>query len=194
MGGTFTLHLIRHASTAGNAARQYIGWTDETIVPFEAEGFSGILDVWGSDMQRCRQTAEILFPSAVYHADPNWRECHFGEWEQKTYAQLEQIQEYRNWIDDPFKWTPPGGESMERLSMRVEQAVLELPKGTEFIVVTHGGPIRYLIARGKREAFRGQIALHGHCHTLVWESRQAFKEGAPCISFSVEPLMANANM
>jgi alpha-ribazole phosphatase len=194
MDGTFILHLIRHAPTAGNKKKRYIGWTDEPVMPFKASGFPEITEVWGSDLQRCRQTADIIFPNAVYHADPNWRECHFGEWEKKTYEQLKQVEEYRQWIDDPFGCTPPGGESLNALSRRVEQAVRGLPGGNRFTILTHGGPIRYLMARGKKEPFQNQTALHGYSHTLVWKNRQSYEEGAPCTSFSVEPLMASATM
>jgi len=194
MDGAFILHLIRHAPTSGNQARQYIGWTDEPVMPFKAKAFPEITEVWGSDLLRCRQTAEILFPNAAYHAEPNWRECHFGEWEQKTYAQLEGIAAYRNWIDDPVRCAPPGGESLKVLAERVERAVQALPDKQEFTIVAHGGPIRYLAGRAKKEAFERQTALHGYCYTFVWQNRQAFKEGAACISFSAEPLTANANM
>ncbi|MDN7241822.1 histidine phosphatase family protein [Planococcus sp. N028] len=194
MDGTFVLHLIRHAQTLGNQEKQYIGWTNQPVMPFEAQAFPEVTEVWGSDLLRCRQTAKVLFPNAFYHADANWRECHFGEWEQKTYAQLEMIEAYRNWIDDPFHIAPPGGESLEVLGERVERAVHALPDGKEFLILTHGGPIRYLAGRAKKETFWEQQALHGYRYTLVWQNRQAFKEGAPCISFSAEPLMANASM
>lgn len=194
MGGLFVLHLIRHAPTAGNQAKQYIGWTDEPVLPFKAPAYPEVKRVWGSDLQRCRQTAEVLFPNAVYHSDSDWRECHFGDWEKKTYAELESLKAYRNWIDDPFHCQPPGGESLDQVAVRVEQAVRSLPSGEEFRIVAHGGPIRYLLARAKKEAFWNQTVLHAHCYTLVWQNRQAFEEGAQCTSFSAAPLMANGNM
>lgn len=194
MDSAFVLHLIRHAPTLGNQAKRYIGWTDEKIMPFEAAQFPEVMDVWGSDLQRCRQTAEILFPNALYHPDANWRECHFGDWEQKTYDQLEGIQAYRDWIDDPVACAPPKGENLQMLAGRIEQAVRRLPAGNNFTIVTHGGPIRYLAARAKKQEFREQIALHGYCYTLGWKNRQAFEEGAACTLFLAEPLMANANL
>jgi alpha-ribazole phosphatase len=194
MDSLFILHLIRHAPTTGNLAKQYIGWTDEPVMPFDASGFPEVEEVWGSDLQRCRQTAEVLFPNAVYHPDANWRECYFGEWEQKTYAELKDVEAYRKWIDDPFLNSPPGGETLNRVARRVVEAVHALPKRKEFTVMTHGGPIRYLLARAKQEAFWEQAALHGYRYTLTWENRQAFEEEAQCTSFSAEPLMANASM
>ncbi|MGI2327766.1 histidine phosphatase family protein [Planococcus sp. YIM B11945] len=194
MDDAFILHLIRHAPTRGNKLKQYIGWTDEPVLEFEAKVFPDVAEVWGSDLLRCRQTAKRLFPNACYQANADFRECHFGEWEQKTYAQLEQDNAYRKWIDDPYSYSPPAGESLAEMAARVERAVLALPAGYEFTVVAHGGPIRYLMARGKQTMFQQQLALHGTRHTLVWQNRQAFKEGVACISCSAEPLMANATL
>lgn len=194
MDGTFILHLIRHAPTAGNAARQYIGWTDESVLAFEPLAEPTIEHVWGSDLKRCRQTAELLFPNADYHADRNWRECHFGGWERKTYAELQHDEHYRSWIDDPMGIMPPGGESLTAMSDRIEQAVKALPAGNEFTIVTHGGPIRYLLSLATGRPFQQQTALHGHRHSLSWRNREAFEEGQVCESFSVEPLTANANL
>lgn len=194
MDSTFILHLIRHAPTAGNTLKQYIGWTDEPVLAFEPLVDLTLELVWGSDLKRCRQTAAILFPKADYHEDRNWRECHFGGWERKTYAELEHDKHYRSWIDDPGGTVPPGGESLTDMSHRVEQALAVLPGGNEFTIVTHGGPIRYLLSKANGRTFQQQTALHGHRHTLIWENRKAFKEGQTCISFSVEPLTVNANL
>ncbi|PSL40594.1 alpha-ribazole phosphatase [Planomicrobium soli] len=193
MDSLFILHLIRHAPTLGNQEKRYIGWTDEPVVAFKATPFPEVEEVWGSDLQRCRQTAEVLFPAALYHPDADWRECNFGEWEQKTYAELEKVEAYRNWLDDPFRITPPSGENLDSVARRVERAVRSLPVKKEFTIVTHGGPIRYLQARGKQEAFWDQTALHGYRYTLAWKNRQAFEEGTRCTLFSAAPLMANAN-
>lgn len=193
MDSAFILHLIRHAPTRGNGLKQYIGWTDEPVSSFSASGNPDVQRVWGSDLLRCRQTAELLFPNAVYHADPNLRECHFGEWERKTYDELKTDQCYRAWIDNPLELAPPGGESLSEVMRRVDRAVGSLPIGKEFYIVAHGGPIRYLMAKSKGESFREQTVLHGHCYTLVWASRRDYEEGKPCTSYSVEPLMASAN-
>lgn len=193
MDGLFVLHLIRHAPTAGNKEKQYIGWTDEPVLSFKAPVDSGLREVWGSDLLRCRQTAAVLFPEAVYHASLDWRECNFGTWEQKTYEQLQHDPHYRSWIDDPMNTVPPGGESLEGLTKRIDRAVRALPEGNEFTVITHGGPVRWLAAQATGGAFHQQAALHGHCYSIVWQNRKACEEGQRCISFSVEPLTANAS-
>lgn len=187
----FVLRLIRHAATRGNQQQRYIGWTDEAILPFDAVPDLELETVIGSDLKRCRQTAAILYPNAAYVANRDLRECHFGKWEMQTYEELKDIQLYRNWIDDPWNIRPPGGESLADMAERVERGLRKLPGGSEVTLVLHGGPIRYLMAQAFGENFQDQIALHGGCHTLTWQNRQAFEERALCTSFSVEPLTAN---
>ncbi|ANU27443.1 histidine phosphatase family protein [Planococcus versutus] len=191
MDEPFVLSLIRHAPTRGNEQKRYIGWTDESILPFDAKADLQLQSVMGSDLRRCRETAAMLFPNAVYRANRNLRECHFGQWEMKTYQELKDNQLYRDWIKDPWNITPPDGESLKDMAERVEQAMRKLPSGNEVTLVLHGGPIRYLLAKALGENFQDQVALHGGCHRLTWQSRQAFEERTLCTSFSVEPLTAN---
>ncbi|OED33301.1 histidine phosphatase family protein [Planococcus maritimus] len=194
MGNAFVLHLIRHAPTAGNRRKAYIGWTDEPILPFEAQATHATPLVFGSDLLRCRQTAQSLFPNARYEADANLRELNFGDWEGKTYDDLQSIKRYREWIDDPLAVQPPNGESFQQLAERIDRAIGAFPEKGNFILVTHGGPIRYLLAKANGGEFFSQQAAHGQCYTVAWASKSAYKEGQPCISFSAEPLTANANM
>ncbi|RNF40049.1 histidine phosphatase family protein [Planococcus salinus] len=194
MDRRFALNLIRHLPTAGNSQKKYIGWTDEPILPVQVEPVPHLKEVWGSDLQRCRQTASLLFPAAAYYEDSGWRECNFGAWEEKTYNQLVQDPLYRNWIDDPYRFTPPDGESLEALAKRIDQTIKSMPDREEFTVVTHGGPIRYLLAKATGGKFQEQKAHLGYSHRLVWKSRSAYEEGALCTSFSVEPLTESGNM
>lgn len=194
MDSTFILKLIRHAPTAGNVAKKYIGWTDEPILPFQAVPDFDVANVWGSDLLRCRQTAVQLFPTACYHADPDWRECHFGRWEGKTYAQLEYDETYQRWIDDPNGVVPPDGECLADVAMRISRAVCSLPHGGKHIIITHGGPIRLLLMQGNGGSFWEQPARHGICYTLTWRSRREYEEGARCISYSAASITANGNM
>lgn len=194
MEHAFVLDLIRHFPTEGNGLKKYIGWTDEPIMPIQVTPIPHMKEVWGSDLLRCRQTAALLFPYAEYHASDNWRECNFGLWEEQTYIQLAGNPEYRNWIDDPYETTPPQGESLQMMAHRIDRAVASLPERETLTVITHGGPIRYLASRATGRDFRQQTAWHGHRHRMVWENRNAFKEGALCTSFSVEPLMAKSDM
>ncbi|QTD40726.1 histidine phosphatase family protein [Sporosarcina sp. Te-1] len=192
------LYLIRHLPTAGNEKRRYIGWTDEPIVSGHGRSrlhsFGNVETVYGSDLLRARQSAAVYFPEAAYVADSRWRECHFGEFEGKTYAELEMDEDYRAWLDDPRGVAPRGGERLAEVEARVRAALVDVPSGS--IVVTHGGPIRSMLscysADGPAEFWTWSVP-HGSVWKLVWRDYEDVKEGLPCISLSEVPITENGN-
>ena len=150
--------------------------------------------VYGSDLLRSRQSAALYFPESSFEADAGWRECNFGDFEGKTYADLEKNKNYRNWIDDPYMNAPSGGESLAQVEGRVLSALRRLPN--EAVVVTHGGPIRILLTKYSPEekGFWLWKVPHGSGYRLEWESREAFEEGKRCTSLSVVPITAKEIM
>ena len=82
MDRTFTVTLIRHLPTKGNISKQYIGWTDEPILEDiqVKKREMRIGQVIGSDLIRCKQTAELLFENSPYISTEKLRECSFGSW------------------------------------------------------------------------------------------------------------------
>ncbi|CAM3136669.1 histidine phosphatase family protein [Filibacter tadaridae] len=196
MADSFVLHLVRHLPTQGNEDRKYIGWTDEPILesakavhPLALARF-----VCGSDLLRARQTAALYFPNERYKEDCNFRECNFGEFEGKTYADLEKDTDYRQWIDDPYANAPRGGESLVEVENRVMSALKMVPK--DAIIVTHGGPIRIILTKFSpiQNEFWSWKIPRGYCYRLEWENQRAFKEGQACISISAVPTTANGTM
>lgn len=197
MASGFVLYLIRHLPTLGNKERKYIGWTDEPIL--ESANCNWRLPeapkhVYSSDLRRAKQSAARYFPQASIETAASWRECNFGEFEGKTYAELENNKDYRNWIDDPYAFAPRGGESLTDLEMRVVAAVKQLPN--QAVVVTHGGPIRAVLTKFSPEekGFWSWDIPHGTGYRLEWESDKAFEEGKSCTSISAVPITANETM
>ncbi|MFS0690510.1 histidine phosphatase family protein [Sporosarcina sp. 179-K 8C2 HS] len=197
MASDHRLYLIRHLPTAGNRERKYIGWTDEPIEPVEGVAnyrfaHSGI--VYGSDLLRARQSAALSMPDSNYVADARLRECHFGEFEGKTYAELEMVRDYRNWLDDPYSFAPRGGESLADVEKRVMDALVSLPNGA--VVVTHGGPIRITLTRFSpepRDFWSWQIP-HGSIWKFEWRNHDELKEGGRCVSLSEVPITGKGSM
>lgn len=191
MDDRFVLHVIRHLPTMGNEQRKYIGWTDEPIVATDVRYVAPAQVVVGSDLLRARQTAALYYPGVMYEANQNWRECHFGDFEGKIYADLEEDIDYRRWIDDPYRYAPRGGESLAALEQRVLSALKHVTNGT--VIVTHGGPIRLLLAKFSPVVgeFWSWSIPHGTGYRLEWASEQVFKEGQRCISLSAVLVTAN---
>lgn len=196
MATAFRLTVIRHLPTMGNQRKEYIGWTDESILAVEQDAYHLPWQpeiVYGSDLRRCQQSAAVYFPNANYVAHKGLRESHFGAWEGKTYAQLKEEEAYRQWIDDPFTHRPPAGESIDQVETRLLQALYGLPSGQDHqIIVTHGGPIRLLLTMFSPQPtdFWAWTIPHGTAWQLVWTDERAFREGKRCTSILAVPLMA----
>lgn len=199
MACRFSLTLIRHMPTAGNIRRQYIGWTDESILPVsENMAFPWHPSVvYGSDLRRCIESARLYFPSANYQGDQRLRESFFGEWEGKTYEMLKDNDRYRSWIDEPTMRKPPNGESLQEVEARVLAALGDLPEGENgYFIVTHGGPIRILLTKFSpdEQDFWSWKIPHQSAWRLEWENEKAFKERRKCVSLSVVPIMGKERM
>ena len=94
---TYQIHLIRHGLTDENEKGKYIGSTD---VPLSQKGikllkkyseeydYPGAPIVYSSPLQRCVQTAGILYPAITPKIIGGLAECSFGDWEGKTGADL----------------------------------------------------------------------------------------------------------
>lgn len=132
--GMMELVMIRHGRTKGNTENRYIGTTDEPLLASEAERLLAkretleemrmdhpdILLV--SPMRRCLETAAILFPESEPVIVPAFRECDFGEFENKNYQELSGNVDYQRWIDSGGRLPFPGGESMSSFQERVCRA------------------------------------------------------------------------
>ena len=180
------LYLIRHWKTKGNLEKRYIGTTDEPILSGSER------DLWEkrlhrilpdvscvavSPMKRCRESAELLFPGKKQEVCDAFRECDFGQFENRNYEELKNRPEYQRWIDSGGMEAFPGGESRERFAGRcVEgfvQKVTELQerKIERAAFVVHGGTIMAILEwlDHKQRPFYQWQAENGDC--LLCENR-----------------------
>ena len=199
MDGSFVLYLIRHLETAANREKRYVGWTDVPVCTDAGPvGFRPDL-ITGSDLIRCRQTAAHLFPGQVYRPDADFRECHFGDWEMKTYEYLKSIPAYRRWITDPAVRCPPGGERFSEIEARLDKGLVRLRERAGIhsaAVVSHGGPIRLMLSKlaPAETPFNDWVVPAGSLHVLRWADKTQWEAGARCTFFSAEPITENGNM
>ena len=102
--------LIRHGKTYGNTLGRYIGITDEELCLEGREELAALREsgqyrsirpdlVYVSPLRRCRQTAELLFPGVPQEICRDFRECDFGEFENKNYKELSGNPAYQAWVD-----------------------------------------------------------------------------------------------
>lgn len=159
------LTLLRHGATVSNATHRYLGRTEE---PLSAEGrrqleeklqrgcYSSCDLVFSSPMERCLQTAALLYPGQEPILIPEWTEMDFGRFEGKNYRELSGDREYQAWIDSNGTLPFPGGESREAFTERSlqgfyrVQAILQgqamLQGQQEIAAVVHGGTIMALLS------------------------------------------------
>lgn len=188
--------------TAENEKRAYIGWTN---TPLSESGrkelltanrhFFPIDKVYCSDLVRCTETANILFPNQSISMLEQLREINFGKWEGKTYEELKDEAVYQGWLEEPINGCPPEGESFHKFSLRVldgwekvREDMLQLGV-SHSAIVAHGGVMRCLLTHLtalNRPFFEWEVPF-GSGYQLIW-SDDAFRRGLACTSLQVVPI------
>jgi alpha-ribazole phosphatase len=146
-----TLWLIRHGPTH---AKSFVGWTDlpadlsDTAAIARLESALPRVPLISSDLSRAVHTGSaIQGPRPRLPHDPRLRETHFGDWENLSWAEIQQRDTdlARRVFESPGDIAPPGGESWNRFSARVHAGVAALQGET--IVVAHMGVILALLQK-----------------------------------------------
>jgi alpha-ribazole phosphatase len=156
-----TVYLVRHGSVVGAETRRFIGHLDVPLSPLGIAQLDGLARrlkdvafdaIYCSDLQRTRQSAEIL---AAPHEltpvrDPALREFAMGEWDGLTAEQIRahDRRAFEAWMGDVGRFQFPGGESLPDLIARAVpafEAVVARHAGGTVAVVAHGGSNRAIL-------------------------------------------------
>lgn len=108
-----------------------------------------------SDLRRARESAEIVGAhwGMEVVVDSRLRELHFGEWEGRSWTELEQTDGARlgRWMRDWAREPVPGGESFLDLVGRASRWLEEWAENSkaagDTLVVAHAGSIRAILCR-----------------------------------------------
>ena len=102
--------------------------------------------IYTSPLQRCEQLARRL-NAPQFRVDARLRELHFGDWEMRAWDDIPP-KETTSWMNDFVKVACPNGESYQALAARVQAFWEQLRQEdvATVAVVTHGGPIRVMLA------------------------------------------------
>ncbi|MDO4804032.1 MAG: histidine phosphatase family protein [Lachnospiraceae bacterium] len=173
------LTFIRHGETKGNLEGRYVGRTDE---PLCDKGRENLLArkargeyppepqmVFVSPLQRCRQSAEIIYPNAEPFPVSEFVECDFGDFEMKNYDELSGDPAYQEWIDSGGTAPFPNGESMDQVKTRVLRGfyrALEQMGGKDACFVVHGGTIMAILSIIVGGEFYERRLANGECVTV----------------------------
>ena len=169
-----TIYLVRHGSTEWNETKRAQGLADIGLseegrrqAKAAAEKLADLhIDaVFASDLERAVDTAQaIAAPRGLeVQTDPAFREIDQGEWTGLPIAEIEE-----RW---PDLWggarhytRRPGGEAPHEVSARALEGLRRIveayPEGT-VVVVSHGGPLRWLSAAAMGWDERESARLRG---------------------------------
>ena len=157
----YHISLIRHGRTDANDRGLYIGTTDYPLSDVGRNELYDQLDrfvypkverVYASPLQRCTESAEILFPDRELVIAEEFHELHFGRFEGKSADELINDPDYRTWLKGGMDAKPPEGESGAELCLRtyygLNRLLFEMMQEelTHIAIVTHGGVISNALA------------------------------------------------
>lgn len=205
MARRVAITLIRHGITKNNREKRYQGWADHSLLPEEKKRLGGSKQIFekmdavvSSDLKRCIETANLLFPYKRPILDKRLREMHFGDFDNKTYEQLKNCEPYRKWVEQAFQPAPPNGESFQTFTARIqegwEDAIKQFnnEKINNLAIVTHAGVIRFFLEKYApiQKTYWEWRVENGYGYRLIASTGQ-LRRGERCISFSEVPLMEN---
>lgn len=154
------IDLIRHGEPAGG--QRYRGHRVDD--PLTEKGWSQMWNSVGeyqkwthiitSPLQRCQAFALSLskrlnIPVIV---ESRFKEVGFGRWEGLSHEEVRnnRAEEFQAFITDPVNCRPEGAEPLDTFLQRVSAAyedVIKLNQNNHYLIVTHAGVIRAIIAK-----------------------------------------------
>lgn len=178
---------IRHGETAWNVDTRLQGHLDIALNTTgiwqagrvaQALADESIDAVYASDLLRAWQTANAIAHAtdSPLTAHQGLRERGFGEFEGKTYAEIEATwpEASQQWRKREPHWAPPGGESLTAMRERVLTTASTLAQahiGGQIVLVAHGGvmDILYRLATGQElQAPRSWQLGNAAINRLLW--------------------------
>lgn len=157
----YYLYLIRHGLTQGNLDGKYIGQTDLSLCPSGSQTIRDLVSqevypevgkVYSSPLARCLETAEIIYPEQKLMIIDEIGEMNFGEFENKTQQQLQDLPEYAQWLRGGADACPPQGEKFGDFTLRCIEGLdvifsdMMRNDVQRAACVTHAGVITNLLA------------------------------------------------
>lgn len=193
---TYKIFLLRHGLTSANLEGKYIGDTDidlceegaaELISLMQEFEYPNVGRVYTSPLKRAIQTARLIYPQMTPVTVENLREYSFGEFENKTIAELENTDEFVEWVKSNQEITPKGGEKMSAFKKRIVEGLDLVIKDmmrdqvSEAALITHAGvimsilslcgvpkrlPLEWAVQSGKGYTLMVNAALWGNTNSI----------------------------
>jgi probable phosphoglycerate mutase len=146
--------LVRHGQTHANVEQIWHGVTDTPLTDrgqhqaalvgqYINDHFAPLSGVYASQLQRARHTAEAIaqYADLTIQFDTRLQEVDNGDWEEVSYADLQQKHNYWHNIIREEDYRAPGGESRREVTRRMLASLSEIAehhRKETVTVVSHG--------------------------------------------------------
>ncbi|SHN86936.1 histidine phosphatase family protein [Desulfitobacterium chlororespirans] len=155
------IYLIRHGQTKWNLLKKMQGSKDSKLTD---QGIKQAImlgkklkpvkfnKIYSSSATRTMETSGFIFPSMEVCYSTSLNEIAMGEWEGRTYTQIEKMnpKEWHNFFNDPFNYNPSkGGESFAKLKNRLKQFIYTerlFSQEGNIAIVSHRITLRMLLS------------------------------------------------
>ena len=145
--------FVRHAQSEYNKKKLFTGWHDPELTEhgihiaheLKEELYGIKFDmVYSSPLKRALSTAKILIDDQEIIVDDRLKERSYGDWSAKNKEDVKRSEGEASYYAARRGWetSPPNGESLKDVSLRVDPFIKELPDHGNILVVSHGNTIR----------------------------------------------------
>lgn len=162
MSDPLALYLVRHGQTACSRESRFCGsGIDAPLLPVGEEMADALARhyaalpwaaIYASPAKRARDTAAPLAgrAGADVRIEDGLREIAYGEWEGllEPEVRAHSPRAFADWLRDPGRFGPPGGESGEAIAARamaVVRSIRERHPSGNVMAVSHKATIRVLV-------------------------------------------------
>lgn len=154
------IYLLRHGETEYGKEKRYLGHTDCKLSEEgkeQAKYLGGIFarnkviihDIFSSDLARCKDTINIVFPNQNVTFLEQLRELNMGDWDGLTFDEVKSkyAEEYIKRGENIGGFIPRNGESFEKCQKRAVDIFRDIINSTEgnIAICSHAGFIRTLL-------------------------------------------------
>lgn len=149
--------LIRHGKTMANEKRLYCGKTDLSLSNNGVAELKTLKknltypkcdDYYTSGAKRANETFKVLYDNNEFTKLKGFFEYDFGDFEMKSYEDLQEDKSYIKWITDEYgEVSCPNGESKNNYRKRIKDEfisfinIIKKKKLKSVLLVSHGGTI-----------------------------------------------------
>lgn len=154
-----TFYIVRHGETENNRAKRLSGWIDTPLTSSGLDAVQKVIaklrnvrvdEIYSSDVGRAFITAYIIARGLSFDKEiqrlPGLREVNYGD-----AANMLSADAYKLYpkLDRDTRYTPPNGESLERMQQRVFRTISQLNTthtNASIVLVCHSGVMAALRA------------------------------------------------